>query len=239
VRAVILAAGDGGRLGSHTAFTPKPLVPVAGRPLVLFTLEALASNGVTEVALVTGHHAEQLERQLKLLALPGPRITFVHNPRFAEAASLSLRAARQFAGAEPFLLLMADHLLSSEIIAALVRGSEAHSESLIATDAAAWPPDYVDEATRVRLDSAGLVTAIGKHVSPFDALDTGAFLLQPSAWAAVDAAPENCELSVIFSGLAERAALRSVDVSGQRWYDVDTAADLEAAASLFAAGSRQ
>ena len=52
---------------------------------------------------------------------------------------------------------------------------------------------------------------------------------------ALDAAPESCELSTIFSILAARRALRAVDIGGAHWYDIDTGADLEAAAAMLAA----
>ena len=132
---------------------------------------------------------------------------------------------------------MADHLLSAAILRALVAAHSAYDQNLIATDSSAWPADYIDEATRIRFAPGTKdVAAIGKGITPWDALDTGAFLLQPSAWTTIESAPEDCELSIIFGELAQAGQLRGVDVSGASWYDVDTAADLEAANRLLAAG---
>jgi len=239
MRAVILAAGDGGRLGHHTTLLPKPLVPVLGRPLIAYTLEALAGAGIPEAVVVTGYRAPQLVLGTINNVPAGLELRFVSNPRYERGASYSLRAARQSCGAEPFLLLMADHLLSRPIIRALVEAYDGGPSSFVATDGSAWPEGYIEEATRVRLHpGATEVSAIGKHLPDWDALDTGAFLLAPAAWEAVDAAPEDCELSTIFSVLAASGQLRAVDVSGESWYDVDTAADLEAAHLLLAGGAR-
>jgi choline kinase len=236
VLAVILAAGDGGRLHQHTSRLPKPLVPVSGRPLISYTLDALAQARVHDVLVVTGYLAEQLEAGIED-ASAGLTVRFAANPRFRDGASYSLRAAREAAGDQPFLLLMADHLLSPAIIGALLAAARPGGPSLIATDASHWPVDYVDEATRVRLrPGTAEVARIGKQIEPFDALDTGAFLLSPDVWAVVDRSPEDCELSVIFTALAAEGAHRAVDVSGATWYDVDTVADLEAANRLVAAG---
>ncbi|MBK9610162.1 hypothetical protein [Candidatus Amarobacter glycogenicus] len=79
--------------------------------------------------------------------------------------------------------------------------------------------------------------AIGKHVSPWDALDTGAFLLAPEAWSAVEDSPEDCELSVIFGELAKRICFTPWMFPGASWYDVDTVEDPEAASRLIAAGA--
>lgn len=238
-RAVVLAAGDGGRLAEHTADIPKPLIQVDGRSLIDFTLEAVAAAGVDDVVVVVGYRAEQLRSAMLTSRHRGMGLRFVTNPLFHRGASLSLRAARPLVGDEPFLLLMADHLLSTSILRRLFAAPRDSAVSLVATDASDWPADYNDEATRVVFNPATRrVTAIGKGLHPWDALDTGAFLLAPSAWEAADAAPEDCELSVIFSELARRGQLESVDVSGASWYDVDTAEDLAAAQRVFAGGAR-
>lgn len=236
-RALILAAGDGGRLGEYTADIPKPLVPVDGRPLISFTLEALAAAGIAEATVVVGYRSAQLVQALG--EGPGPRLEFVHNDRFHGGASLSLRAAGPALRAEPFLLLMADHMLSAAILGRLLSSPRSERTSLVATDASHWPSAYADEATRVRLvRGSRAVAAIGKALEPWDALDTGAFLLAPAAWEAVDAVSEDCELSVIFQELARRGELEAVDVSGAPWYDVDTEEDLAAVRRMVARSAR-
>jgi len=243
MRAVILGAGDGGRLGAHTALTPKPLVQLAGRPLIHYTLEALGAVGVTEALVVVGHRERQVRDTLATAQPRFPQLSFVSNPRFEGCASLSLHAARKWCGAEPFLLLMSDHLLSAELLAMLLAaGAKAGPGlSLVAADGAAHGAAYTDEATKLLLEPGvgepRRVTAIGKVLPAWDALDTGAFLLAPSIWEAVDAAPEDCELSIIFGELLRRPsadALFAADVSGAFWYDIDTGEDLGAAEALLA-----
>ncbi len=239
MRAVILAAGDGGRLGEQTQDVPKPLIQAGGRPLIDYTLEALAKAGVGEGVVVVGYRAEQLKAGIDATPHADLRIRFVANERFHAGASLSLRAARAACGEEPFLLLMADHMLSAPILRRLLAARPAMGVSLVATDASAWPDAYNTEATRVVFEPGTMnVASIGKGLAPWDALDTGAFLLDPSVWEAVDSAPEDCELSVIFQELARRGQLEGVDVSGASWYDVDTVEDLEAAQRVVAGGDR-
>ena len=230
-RAVILAAGDGGRLGMHTRVLPKALVPVAGKPLIQYTLEALAEAGVAEAVVVTGHREQQLRAALSDGGA-GPRLRFVSNDRFFAGASLSLHAARAATGSEPFLLVMADHLLSAGLLRRLSRSARP-GMSFVAADFRPEPHHDVDEATRLRVNrTTRVVTAIGKQVTPFDALDAGAFLIDPSAWTALDAAPEDTELSTVFGELVARRALSAADISGTFWFDVDTEADLEVAEEL-------
>jgi 1L-myo-inositol 1-phosphate cytidylyltransferase len=243
MRAVVLAAGDGGRLGPHTELLPKALVPVAGRPIIQYTIESLAVAGVEEAVVVTGHRERQLLAALR--EAPGvPRLRFVSNPEFRRGASFSLRAARRAVGDERFLLVMADHLLSTEVIRRLLAASTA-AENLVAADFAPESHHDVHEATRLRVDAHGtrgeprMVTAIGKHIAPYDGLDAGAFRLGPSVWAAADSVAADCELSVIFGALIDHGELFAADISGTFWFDVDTEQDLAAAEELVRARSER
>src|SRR5580700_7197221 len=62
--AVILAAGLGTRLRPHTLTTPKPLLPVRGRPILDWTLAALPA-AVRRVVVVVHYLAEQVEQYLR------------------------------------------------------------------------------------------------------------------------------------------------------------------------------
>jgi choline kinase len=234
MRAVILAAGDGGRLGVHTAALPKPLISLAGRPIVDYTIAALREAGVDEALVVTGYREGQIVGALAGRH-PSPTLSFVSNPRFHGGASLSLRAARPYCGDEPFLLVMSDHLLSIELVSGLLEAGHGGGFSFVAADFSPRDAAYAAEATKIAFADPGSpsrVTGIGKHIEGWSALDTGAFVLVPEIWEAVASAPEDCELSVIFSELAARGRLFAADVSGAFWYDIDTTDDLIAASAL-------
>src|SRR2546425_13327843 len=64
MKAVVLAAGEGTRMRPLTANLPKPLLPVAGKPFLRHTLEALRSAGVTEVAVLIGWQGHRIRASL-------------------------------------------------------------------------------------------------------------------------------------------------------------------------------
>jgi len=237
-RAVVLAAGDGGRLGAHTASLPKPLVALGGRRIIDYTLDSLGECGVDEAIVVTGHMGTGVRKALSS-DWDGPmRLHFIHNPDFHAGASSSLAAARSACGDEPFILAMADHLLSAPLVDRLASAAKSASPfSFVAADFEARDDAYTHEATKLALDGAGRVTAIGKTLRPWDALDTGAFFCTPEVWDALDAVAPGCELAVLFSEVARRRRLRAADVSGAFWYDIDTVEDLAAATALLAGGA--
>src|SRR5437667_12722236 len=63
-RAMVLAAGYGLRLRPLTEHTPKPLVPVAGRPMIQYALEKLRAYGVEEIVINVSYLKDQLAAYL-------------------------------------------------------------------------------------------------------------------------------------------------------------------------------
>lgn len=62
MQAVIMAGGKGTRLAALTKDEiPKPMVPVAGKPLLLWQIERLKENGITDIIMVIGHLGEKIE----------------------------------------------------------------------------------------------------------------------------------------------------------------------------------
>lgn len=82
VGAVLLAAGEGARMGG----VAKPLIRLQGVPLISRQLIALSGAGVDEVVVVTGHAREAIEAQVQ--AFP---VTLAHNPAYAQGQQGSVR----------------------------------------------------------------------------------------------------------------------------------------------------
>ena len=61
MKAVIPLAGKGTRLRPHTHHTPKPLLKVAGKPVLAFILDDLVALGVTEVVFIVGHLRDSMQ----------------------------------------------------------------------------------------------------------------------------------------------------------------------------------
>lgn len=237
MRAVVLAAGDGGRLGPYTTSSPKPLIGLEGRRIIDYTLDSLAGSGVREAVVVTGYLGDYVRETLSA-EWDGPMdLRFVHNPDYHAGATTSLAAARDACADEPFVLAMADHLLSPPLIGRLLDAAgQVDGCSLVAADFHPREPAYADEATKLALDESGRVTAIGKDVDGWAALDTGAFFCRPDIWDMLEDVHEGAELSVLFGELAARRMLHAADVSGAFWYDIDTVEDLAMATALIAGG---
>src|SRR3970040_623107 len=61
MKAVILAAGEGARMGPFTASEPKGMIPVGNKPILEYAVEALVENGIHDLVLVVGYRKERIQ----------------------------------------------------------------------------------------------------------------------------------------------------------------------------------
>lgn len=118
MKALILAAGLGERLGNLTADRPKALVQVAGRELMAHVLDFLNHPSITEKAVVTGYRAEKLSG---FLAEKAPEVKIFHNPDFTQGSIRSLESAAPFLN-DDFLLLNVDHIYPKRMLPIILNG---------------------------------------------------------------------------------------------------------------------
>lgn len=233
-RAVILAAGNGDRFHSNTS-SSKLLAPVAGMPLIGRTIATAARAGVHLIDVIVGFQAGAVQRIAVECTPPGVTLQFHCNERWHEENGISALVARPHVGNERFALLMGDHVFHWRVLEHLVRYPFSGEESLLAIDRSHATAAQVAEATKVRLQG-DRITAIGKQLDPFDALDTGVFVFSPAVFGALEESAKSGDTSL--SGgvrrLAARGLMRGVDTGGSAWCDVDTISDLMQASSLFA-----
>ena len=91
-RAIITAAGFGSRMNPITLDTPKPLVPVNGKPMIETTIDALRKQGIYEIYVIVGYLKETFE----YLTEKYPGLELIENPDYETANSISsLYAARE------------------------------------------------------------------------------------------------------------------------------------------------
>lgn len=233
--AVVLAAGNGDRFKNDTRGS-KLLQPVAGQPLILRTLDTAARGGITSFEIVTGYQAQALQDLVARHAPPGVAVHFTHNPEWQLENGVSALAVRGRLSDRRFALLMGDHLFDAAVLARLRKYPVLPDESLLAVDTRPAPPELAAEATKVRI-AGDFITAIGKDLLRYDALDTGLFVCSPLLFDALErsCAGGDTTLSGGIRRLAADRLMRAADIGDALWQDIDTVEDLNAAEDLLEA----
>jgi 1L-myo-inositol 1-phosphate cytidylyltransferase / CDP-L-myo-inositol myo-inositolphosphotransferase len=229
--ALVLAAGNGDRFRNATRES-KLLQPVLGRPLIMRTIETARDAGITAFEIVIGYRADYVRAAIERHAPRDVAINFTHNPDWELENGVSVLAARRRLRSR-FALLMGDHLFEARVLRQMLMAQVEPGESLLAVDSRPTTPEIADEATKVRLRGSH-ITAIGKGLTEYDALDTGLFVCTPWLFSALDTARDDGDTTL--SGgiriLAARGLMRAFDVGNATWCDIDTIEDLHSAESL-------
>jgi 1L-myo-inositol 1-phosphate cytidylyltransferase len=235
--AVILMAGSGSRLRRSPEILPKPLTPVLGRPLISYTLDALAAAEITDINVVVGHESDRLTVAVAKLAPPNVTLSFILNPEWQKQNGISLLAAAKNV-TDNFLLTMSDHLFDNVIVDLLMK-SAAPGVLNLAVDRKIDSIFDLDDAMKVQTQGDRVV-AIGKELPNYDAIDTGLFICPIEIFAYLERAKKNedCSLADSVRLMAADGKVRPIDIGNAWWQDVDTVEMLQHAEKHMAEGSK-
>jgi choline kinase len=221
--AVILMAGSGSRLRASGENLPKPLIQICDRPLISYLIEALEKAGVTKLHIVVGPHGRHLPAQIEPLLPPSMRLNEIPNPDSHKQNGLSVLCAAGHV-AEPFLLLMGDHLFEFALLERLIAGAGRGFLNL-AIDRKIEKIFDLDDAMKVQTRGE-LVFAIAKDLARYDAIDTGLFICPGDFFEYLRRArrDDDCSLADGVRLMAGDQRVRAVDIGPAWWQDVDTQA---------------
>jgi dTDP-glucose pyrophosphorylase len=234
-KAVLLAAGRGTRLGALTDQMPKPLLDVAGQPIIERILDGLKAAGISEVLIVVGYRGEQIERHLGDGSSVGISVVYARQPS-PEGTGRAVSLAKEFVGSERFFVGWGDVLVGASNYARLVNEST-QPDAVMAVNKVRDPTNgaavYVDDHMRV----TGIIEkpAPGTSTTPWN--NAGLMILPPRIWPLIDELKPSdrreYELPQAVAALVSGGAtVRAVPVDGL-WFDIGTPESLEEARKAF------
>lgn len=232
MKAVILAAGRGSRMGGLTEDRPKCLIELGGRPLIDWQMDALTRAGIREIGVVRGYQGDRLS---------GHGVRRFDNPRWADSNMVvSLLAADEWLTEAPVVVSYADIVYGAATIRALLAAPSAPITLSYDPD---WLwlwrqrfPDPLSDAESFRLDG-GRIVDIGRRVGDLREIEgqyMGLIRFQSEGWRAVrdllGAIPlgevDRLDMTSLLRHLIEQGTeVRGVAAVG-RWGEVDSVSDL-------------
>jgi MurNAc alpha-1-phosphate uridylyltransferase len=216
---MVLAAGLGTRMRPVTDAMPKPLVPVAGKPLLDHVLDKLADAGVDDAVVNVHYFAEQIEQHL--IGRRAPRITISDERSQLLNTGGGVCAALPLLGTAPFFLLNSDTLWIDGVdgnLSRLARAFEpARMDALLLLAPTATSVGYVGRGD-FAMDPAGVLRRRReREVVPF--VYAGAAVLTPGMFAEAPEGPFS--LNLLFDRAIEAGRLCGLRLDGV-WMHVGT-----------------
>jgi 1L-myo-inositol 1-phosphate cytidylyltransferase len=226
--AVILMAGSGSRLRSVGENRLKPLVPVLGRPLISYTLDALARAEIESICVVIGFEGRALRAGVEPLISSKINVRWIENPDWQKQNGISLLSAAPHVTG-PFLLTMGDHLFDPSIVDLLMREAQPNRLN-IGIDKKLDSIFDLADAMKVQM-RGDRVVGIGKDLRDYDAIDTGLFICPREFFGYLERAKRNsdCSLADGVRLMAAEGGVRGIDIGDAWWQDIDTPQMLEEA----------
>lgn len=216
---MLFAAGFGTRMGALTATRPKPLIPVAGKPLIDHALDLVSAHGLARTVVNTHYLPDQIEAHLA-----GRDITLSHEaPDILETGG-GLRAALHLLGDGPVFTMNTDAVWSGP--------------NPLAQLATAWNPDEMD-ALLLCIPPAAAIGHAGQGDFEIDpsgrarrgpgAIYSGLQILKTDALA--DIPDRAFSLNLLWNRMLEQNRLFATTYPGT-WCDVGTPEGIDLAEAM-------
>ena len=222
MKAVVLAAGEGTRLRPLTRFRPKPMLPVANRPLLEHVVKAVASAGIDDLVLVVGYHRKRIQNHFGDGTDWGIDITYAHQAKQLGTGHAVLQAEPHID--DSFIVLNGDRIIDAEIV-----------ERLAAPDTTA-PTMAIRRSTDpsrygvVELDGDSVTRIVEKppeHATRSELINAGVYRFSPAVFDTIRDTETTGELmlTATLNRIATNGGVRAVRYDG-KWLDVTYLWDL-------------
>ena len=232
MKGVILSAGTGSRFGPSTKKEHKLLLTVDDFPIIDYTLQEFSRAGIVNVGLITGFMSDRINDWVGDGSRYGLKIETIFNKNYKFGNALSVQMAQSFVDGQDFILAMGDHMASSSLITNVMKSGGDYQDNVLGVDFNITSY-HVHEATRVLVQDKEKISSIGKHIKVWNGVDSGVFRFTPEIYEVINQWV-NCDKSGRYelSGMLayfinQGGLLKSCDISGQFWYDIDNPEDLE------------
>ena len=233
MKTIILSAGQGKRLLPLTAEIPKCLLPIQGKKLIEWQIDALHRCGIDKITVVTGYRAEKVDEVLQRSYGPG-RIKTLYNSAYAITDNLVSCWAVRHEMNEDFILLNGDTLFETAVLKRLFE-----SPDRPATVVVNHKDMYDVDDMKVEMEGCRLVRigknivhdrAQGESIGMILFRGEGPMLFRSALKNALNdpEAGRKWYLSVI-DEMAQVMPVWTCSITGLKWCEVDYPADLKQA----------
>ncbi len=227
VKGLILSGGAGTRLRPITHTRAKQLVPVAGKPVLFYGIEAMAAAGIREIGIITGDTGAEIEAAVGDGSAFGVEVTYI-----PQSAPLGLAhavlTAEPFLGDSPFCMYLGDNLLRDGVAGFVDRFREGSADAMILLQHVPNPSEY---GVAELADDGSVHRLVEKPKEPqSDLALVGVYLFTPAVFDSAKALEPSwrgeLEITDAIQGMVDRGLRVEPHVVTGWWKDTGQLADM-------------
>lgn len=244
MQAVILAAGMGSRLGKYTQNATKCMIKVNEQTLLERIFDSLRLAEIRKAVIVTGHCADELMKHASEAARDNIEVTFIHNDNYSTTNNIySLYLAAKYMSADDTILFESDLIFDKTIVKDIVE--HPYPNLVTVSKFESWM-----DGTVTTFDSNGNVLAFidkssfnwnncGQYYKTVNIYKLSADFFKgwylPFLEAYIKSCGNNAYYEMVLKVITNICStqLKVFDVTGKKWYEIDTPQDLQTAETLF------
>jgi bifunctional UDP-N-acetylglucosamine pyrophosphorylase/glucosamine-1-phosphate N-acetyltransferase len=184
MKGVILTAGEGTRMRPLTLSRPKTMVPVGGKPILQYNVEALKEAGIDEIILIVGYHEEVIKEHFQDGSALGVKITYITQGERLGTAHAIGTLAGSMEGA--FIILNGDIIVESQLIKDLITKYNSSTARTILTLIEVEDPSQFGV---VEVEGDRIVNLVEKPApgeAPSNLINAGIYLFDESIFQAIE-----------------------------------------------------
>ena len=224
--AVILAAGKGQRLDKFN--TPKPLVKVGGKPMILWCIRQLQEAGIENILIVTGERGEEIKKELTGNSEIKAKIKYIKQKDGSrEGMQKSVMSIDNNIVSEPFFLTMPDLIIEANPYEFFneVDNSENKESVYELVDMRRDQFERSAACSKVYVEGKS-IRFVGRDLSDYNGVEVGIYYFTPQSFNLFkQIVEENQNISSFYEALqklASRDSLKNIELREGEWFDVNT-----------------
>jgi len=222
LKAVILTAGEGTRMRPLTLTRPKTMLPVAGKPIIQYNIEALRDAGIKEILMIVGYQENMVRDYFKDGKDLGVKISYItQQSRLGTAHAIGF--AREFIK-EQFIVLNGDIIIDPLLLNDLIQKySDFNAKSMMVLTEVEDPCSF----GVVMLNGNKVTEIIEKPEAgeaPSNLINTGIYVFDPDIFSCIEKTPESSrgeyEITDSLKIQMEEGKKVAGVVSNKKWIDI-------------------
>jgi NDP-sugar pyrophosphorylase family protein len=222
MRAVIIAGGSGTRLRPLTYNTPKPMVPLFGKPFLLYQIELLRKHGITEIVINLHYLSDSIKNVLGDGSQYGVKLFYSYESEPLGTAG-AVKNAAEFFNDEPMLVFNGDVLTDVDLSAVIDTHQRTRAKATLTLIKVQDPTQF----GLVFLDGEQRITRFHEKPTPeeaamfkVDTVNAGIYVLDPDVFQYVPAGEPHMFERGLFPHLLNIDARMSGHVTNAYWIDI-------------------
>lgn len=237
--AVIVAAGQGTRLKPLTDTTPKCLLEVNGNPIIKYQLDNLISNGIDNLAIVTGYKGSMIKSYIDNSQYSSKmNVTYIHNEDYKKTGSCySLYLCKDYLSGRGYIHINSDLIFHKDFLNILINSKE---DNCIITD-----KPLIENVDMVRFE-CNEKNRINKVGRPDYLPNPNGYLIGPIKFSneaknffikkiesRLNESIYNDTCFLLLNKILDKIKLYSKYSNNKKWFEIDTKDDLDFAKTNF------